>query len=65
MHSDEVLGDGEVINGEQSGVKYLFSFVRHGEDFRWWEYKTLENNNFLISFSINIVNILMFIMNYY
>jgi hypothetical protein len=65
MHSDEVLGDGEVINGEQSGVKYPFAFVRHGEDCRWWDYNIPDNNNFLVKFSIHIVNILMINTIYY
>ncbi|WJX51477.1 hypothetical protein P8452_37671 [Trifolium repens] len=47
MDHNQDLGDGEIINSEQSGVKYPFSFVRHGEDFRWWEYQIPENNNYL------------------
>jgi hypothetical protein len=65
MDHNQDLGDGEVINMEQSGVKYPFSFVRHGEDFRWWEYQIPENNNYLVSFYIKIFNIVIFIINYY
>ncbi|KAK2427426.1 hypothetical protein QL285_026008 [Trifolium repens] len=47
MNHNQDLGGGEVINMEQSGVKYHFSFVRHGEDICWWEYQIPENNNYL------------------
>jgi hypothetical protein len=64
-HSDEVLGDGEVINGDQSGVKYPFAFIRDGEDLRWWEYKISDHNNFLVRFTIHIVNIFIITAVYY
>jgi hypothetical protein len=48
------LGDGEVINMENSGYKYPFSFIRHGEDFRWWEYQIPEDNNCMVSFYLKI-----------
>jgi hypothetical protein len=65
MHNDELLDDGEVINGETNGVNYPFAFVRHGEDCRWWEYKIPDNNELLVSFSIHITKILMIIRTNY
>jgi hypothetical protein len=65
MDHNRDLGDGEVINMEQSGIKYHFSFVRHGEDFRWWEYQIPKNNNYLVSFYSKILKILICIINYY
>jgi hypothetical protein len=64
-HSDEELGDGEVINGEQSGVKYPFAFTRDGEDLRWWEYTISDDNNFLVRFTIHIANIFIITAVYY
>jgi hypothetical protein len=48
------LGDGEVINMENSGYKYPFSFIRHGEDFLCWEYQIPEDNNCMVSFYLKI-----------